>query len=89
MFFFLGEEMLFPRITSQLEDHLLSTACYCLLICFQLAFMSGRRFLHPQPEDDPCRGDRSPHNMENGVLCFSVVFSSLGFISFSSTVVAF
>ena len=50
---FNGEELLTPRPTPKLEDNPSSALCDC--------FPSYQRpFLHPQPEDAPCRGDRHP-----------------------------
>jgi hypothetical protein len=43
---FYGEKLLAPRPTHKLEDHSLS--------------ITGGRLLHPQPEDEPCRGDKGP-----------------------------
>jgi hypothetical protein len=40
--------------------------CPRLLIQFIHSYPPYRRpFLHPQPEDTPCRGDRDPHSLEN------------------------
>jgi hypothetical protein len=53
---FYGEALLAPRPTPKLEDHPLSAVRDCL---FNIAatLHTWRAFLHPQPEDAPCRGD--------------------------------
>jgi hypothetical protein len=57
---FYGEALLAPRPTPKLEDHPL-VGCPRLLIQFILSYPPYRRtFLHPQPEDAPCRGVRDP-----------------------------
>ena len=55
MVIFYGEELLAPRPTPKLEDHPLSAVRDCI---FAAALHIRRPFLHPQPEDAPCRGDR-------------------------------
>jgi hypothetical protein len=55
MVIFYGEELLAPRPTPKLEDHPLSAVRDCI---FAATFHIRRPFLHPQPEDAPCRGDR-------------------------------
>jgi hypothetical protein len=57
MVIFYGEELLAPRPTSKLEDHPLSAVRDCI---FAASLHVWRPFLHPQPEDAPCRGDRDP-----------------------------
>jgi hypothetical protein len=57
-FIFYGEELLAPRPTPKLEDHPLSAVCDCLFKIFAATLHNWRPFLHPQPEDAPCRGDR-------------------------------
>jgi hypothetical protein len=57
---FYGEELLAPRPTPKLEDHPLSAVCDCLFNVFAATLHIRRPFLHPQPEDAPCRGDRDP-----------------------------
>jgi hypothetical protein len=54
------EELLAPRPTPKLEDHPLSALHDCLFIIFAATLPIWRPFLHPQPEDAPCRGDRDP-----------------------------
>jgi hypothetical protein len=57
---FYGEELLAPRATPKLEDHSLSAVRDCLFNVFAATFHNWRPFLHSQPEDAPCRGDRNP-----------------------------
>jgi hypothetical protein len=57
MVIFYGEELLAPRPTPKLEDHPLSAVCDCI---FAGTLHIQRPFLHLQPEDAPCRGDRDP-----------------------------
>jgi hypothetical protein len=59
---FCGEELLATRSSPKLEDHPLSAARDCLFNVFAATLHNWRPFLHPQPEDAPCRGDRDPHN---------------------------
>jgi hypothetical protein len=59
---FYGEELLAPRPTPKLEDHPLPAVRDCLFNVFAATLHNRRPFLHPQPEDAPCRGDRDPHN---------------------------
>jgi hypothetical protein len=56
---FHSEELLAPRPTPKLEDHHLSAVCYCLFNLYIRSYPPySRPFLHPEPEDAPCRGDR-------------------------------
>jgi hypothetical protein len=55
MVIFYGEELLAPRPTPKLEDHPLSALRVCI---FAATLHIWRPFLHPQPEDAPCRGDK-------------------------------
>jgi len=57
---FYSEELLAPCPTVKLENHPLSTACDCLFNMFAAIFHIWRPFLHSQPEDMPCCGDRDP-----------------------------
>jgi hypothetical protein len=57
---FHGEELLAPRPTFKLEDYPLSAVRDCLFNIFAATLHTGRPFLHPQPEDAPCCGDRDP-----------------------------
>jgi hypothetical protein len=58
--FFTVKGLLAPRPTPKLRDHPLSFVCGCLLIIFAATLHSWRLFLHPQPKDTPCCGDRDP-----------------------------
>jgi hypothetical protein len=62
MVIFYGEELLAPRPTLKLEDHPLSAARDCI---FAATLHIRRPFLHPQPEDAPCRSDRDPLIMDS------------------------
>jgi hypothetical protein len=55
---FYGEELLAPRPTRKQEDHPLSAVRDCLFNVFAATLHNWGPFLHPQPEDAPCRGDR-------------------------------
>jgi hypothetical protein len=55
-----GEELLAPRPTPKLEYHPLSAVRECLVNIFAATLHIVGPFLHPQPEDAPCRGDRDP-----------------------------
>jgi hypothetical protein len=55
---FYGEELLAPLPTPKLKDHPLSAVRDCLFNVFAATLHICRPFLHPQPEDAPCRGDR-------------------------------
>jgi hypothetical protein len=57
MVIFYGEELLAPHPTPKLEDHPLSAVRDCI---FAATLHIRRPFLHPQPEDVPCHGDRDP-----------------------------
>jgi hypothetical protein len=57
MVIFYGEELLAPRPIPKLEDHPLRAVRDCI---FATTLPIRRPFLHPQPEDAPCRGDRDP-----------------------------
>jgi hypothetical protein len=47
-----------------------------LLIQFIHSYPPCRRpFLHPQPEDAPCRGDRNPHSWKQDTL-YSLIYYS-------------
>jgi hypothetical protein len=63
---FYSEELLAPRPTPKLEDHPLSAARNCLFNVFAATLHKWRPFLHPQPEDAPCPGDRDPLNAVTG-----------------------
>jgi hypothetical protein len=59
---FYDEELLALRPTPKLEDDTLSAVRDCLFNVFAAVLHNWRPFLHPQPEDSPCRGDRDPLN---------------------------
>jgi hypothetical protein len=63
---FYGEELLPPRPTPKLQDHPLSVVRDCLFKVFATTHRNLRLFLHPQPEEAPCRGDRDPLNTVTG-----------------------
>jgi hypothetical protein len=65
---FYGEELLAPRPTPKLEDHPLSAIRDCLFNVFAATLYNWRPFLHPHPEDAPCRGDRDPLNADLGPI---------------------
>jgi hypothetical protein len=67
---FYGEELLAPRPTPKLEDNPLSVVRDCLFNVFAATFRTWRPFLHPKPEDAPCRGDRDPHNTGTAFFTF-------------------
>jgi hypothetical protein len=50
--------------TSLLDDHPLSVVCGCLFNVFAATLHSWKPSLHPQPEDDPCCGDKGPTDMD-------------------------
>ena len=58
--FFFGEELSAPRPTPKLEYCLLSAVQDWLFYIFAATIHIWRPFLHPQPEDAPCLGDRDP-----------------------------
>jgi hypothetical protein len=64
---FYAEELLAPLPTQKLEDHPLSAVRDCLFNIFAATIHMHRPFLHPQPEDAPCRGDRDPLIVVSGV----------------------
>ena len=59
---FYGEETLPPRPTPNLEDHHLSAVRDCLFNIFAATLRVRRQFLHPPPEDAPCRCDKESLN---------------------------
>jgi hypothetical protein len=61
---FYGEALLAPRPTPKLEDHPLSAVRDCLFNVFAATLHNWRPFLHPHPEDAPCRGERDPLNTD-------------------------
>jgi hypothetical protein len=61
---FYGEGLLAPLPTPKQVDHFLSFVHGSLFNIFAATFHSWSPFLHLQPEDMPCCGDRDPPNME-------------------------
>jgi hypothetical protein len=55
--FFCGGQLLALCPTRKLEDQPLSPVRDCLFSIFAPTLHICRQFLHPQPEDAPCRGD--------------------------------
>jgi hypothetical protein len=68
---FYGEELLAPRPTPKLEGHPLSAVRDCLFNVFAATLHIHRPFLHPQPEDAPCRRDRDTLIIQHGEKLFS------------------
>jgi hypothetical protein len=66
MVIFYGEELFAPRPTPRLEDYPLSAVRDCLFNVFAATLHIRRPFLHPKPEDAPCRGDRDRLIMVTG-----------------------
>jgi hypothetical protein len=66
-FIFYGEELLAARPTPKLEDHPLSAVRDCLFKIFAATLHNWRPFLHPQPEDAPCRGDGPTYHFEQHI----------------------
>jgi hypothetical protein len=58
--FFYSEGLLTPRPTPKLEGHPLLSVHDCLFNTFAANLHIWRPFLHLQPEDAPCLGDRDP-----------------------------
>jgi hypothetical protein len=58
MVIFYGEKLLAPRPTPKLKGHPLSAVRDCLFNVVAATLHIRRPFLHPHPEDAPCRGDR-------------------------------
>jgi len=54
---FYGKELLAPCPTPKVEDHHLSAIRDCLFKNISSYPPYWRPFLHPQPEEAPCRGD--------------------------------
>jgi len=57
--YFYGEKLLPPSPTPKLEDHPCWLTATVFLIYLQLPSLL-EPFLHPHPEDTPCRGDMDP-----------------------------
>jgi hypothetical protein len=60
---FYDGKLLAPRPTAKLKDHLFSLVRDRLFNIFSATLHNWRPFLHPQPEDAPCRGDMDPRIM--------------------------
>jgi hypothetical protein len=60
MVIFYVEELLAPHPTPKLEGNPLSAVCDCLFNVFAATLHIWRPFLHLQPKDAPCHGDRDP-----------------------------
>jgi hypothetical protein len=71
-FILYGERLLVPCSTPRLEDNPLSFIHSCLLNIFAPTLQSWRPFLHLQPEEAPCCGDRGP---PNNVLISQIIYS--------------
>ena len=80
---FYGEELLAPRPIPKLEGHPFSAVRDCLLSVFTATLHIRRPFLHPQPEEAPCCGDRDPFIILYIIFC-SNLFCSILFFRFSS-----
>jgi hypothetical protein len=65
-----------PRPTPKLEDHHLSAVRDCLFNIFAATLHSYRPFLHSQPEDAPCCGDRNPLVTGNVNTCTQIADES-------------
>jgi hypothetical protein len=66
-----GEELLAPCPTPKLEDHIL-VGCPRLLIQYMRSYCPyWRPFLHPQPEGEPCRGERDSRITDSGINIFA------------------
>jgi hypothetical protein len=57
---FYCEDLLAPRPSPKLENRPMSAVRDCLFNIFAATLHNCRPFLHPQPEDAPCCGDRDP-----------------------------
>jgi hypothetical protein len=63
MLVFYGEKSLAYRTTSKLEDHPFSAVCDCLFNIFAATLQIWRPSPPSATDDEPCRGDREPHNI--------------------------
>ena len=57
---FYDQVLLASRPTHKLECHPLSAVRDCLFSIFAAVIHIWRPFLHPHPEDAPCRGNKDP-----------------------------
>jgi hypothetical protein len=78
MVIFYGEELSASRPTPKLEDHPMSAVRDCLFNVFAATLHIRRPFLHPQPEDAPCHGDKDPHITDYSLLHFKKSLSLIG-----------
>jgi hypothetical protein len=69
--FFYGEGLSAPYPTPKLEDHPLSFVHGCIFTILAATLYNWRLFLHPQPKDVSCCGDRDSPNM--GLACIAQV----------------
>jgi hypothetical protein len=58
---FYGEGFLALHQNTMREDHPLHFVRGCFFIIFAITLHSCRPYLHPQPEDGPCCGDKATH----------------------------
>jgi Ca2+/Na+ antiporter len=70
MVIFYGQELLAPRPTPKLENHPLSAVQDCI---FAATLHIRRPFLHPQPEDAPCRCDRDTLIMDKFIIIIIII----------------
>jgi hypothetical protein len=67
---FYGELLLAPTPNPKLRNSPCRLSATAYSIYSQLPSVSGGRFLHPQPEDAPCRGDKGPtEHGQRGLGC--------------------
>ena len=77
---FYDEELLAPCPNHKLEDHTFSAVRDCLFNMFYSPHW--RTFLHPQPEDAPCRVDRGPFIMSQDPHPHKVTIYQCPFFTF-------
>jgi hypothetical protein len=86
---FYGEGLLAPRPTPKLENHPLLAVCDFLFNVFAATLHIWRPFLHPQPKDVPCHGDRDPlimgHHIEGQKLQICLIKPTLVSLIYCST----
>jgi hypothetical protein len=68
---FYGDELLAPSPNPQVGGPTLSAVRDCLFNIFAATLHIGGRYLHPQPEDAPCCGDRDPLTTHGYKLIYS------------------
>jgi hypothetical protein len=64
------------------EDHPLSAVCNCFFNIFAATLLIWKPFLHPQPQDAPCRCDRDPLVTGAGTYDRSFCLNSVGMFCF-------